>query len=339
MHRYSGGVGGSDRWLPAPHIAMSDPSSSQRSLLGGPYHDQTLGPPSAECTSSSHGSHGRVDFVVGEELAVDEGFLRRSSVIDAAARQLQMLSINNGASEGASTSGPHCGPCRPTPGSPAYASSIYSRIYQSTELNHLTVNGTGPSLDLFGEIDGTIGTNTHSFWHNWDGYPPGFESAVLKHHAENHPSGSSLFHDSGGELDGSVCTDTSYVWSNGHSGVAASLSMPVYSSLRSLQGRIVELACHWKSCKTLQNTIKQGLDEEEIEILFKEIIDHVAVLMTHRYANYIVQQLVELCSEEQWHIIISMLTRTGASQIVDICFDLHGYCTIGLLSLFLRNRT
>ncbi|KAK4748358.1 hypothetical protein SAY87_014944 [Trapa incisa] len=298
MHRYGGRERGSDSLPQAPRIVMSnsDPTSSQRFLLGGSYHNLTLGLPSTERTSSpSYGSHGRLDLFVG-----DEEILRQSSVTDAVARELQMLRISSGIGDDASTSsGPPHGPYhRPTLESAADASSIYSPIYQSTVLNHHTVNASGSFHDLSGEINGTIGSNRNSLWHNWDSYPPRSESTVLDHHAS--------------------------IWSNGHIGRSASPPVPIYSSLRSLQGRIVEMACHGKSSKTLQDLIKQGLDEEEIEILFNEMIHHVAVLTTHRSANQIVQLLVEVCSEEQWHIIMSMLTKTGVAQIVGICCNQQG---------------
>lgn len=341
MHRYGGADGGPDSRLLIPRKAESDLTSTQRFLLEGPYHDQTLGPPSTKCASSSHGSHGRVGFIVGGEFAVNEGYLPRLSVMDAAALQLQMLNINNGAGERASTSGPYCLPYRPTRTSPAFANPIHSPRFQSPVLSHRTVNGTGSVHDSSGEMDGNgiARTNMNYFWHNGHIYPSKFESPLLNHHTEYHPSGSSLLHDACSEIDGTVHTNTSSVWSNGHNGTDSWSQVTVYSCMRNLQGRIVELACHQQSCKSLQKTIEQGLDEEEIKILFEEIIDYIAVLMKHRYANYVVQQLIDVCSEQQWYIIVSTLTKEGAPILIDICCNQHGYCSIRLLSLFLGPRT
>lgn len=312
-----------------PRAVMSDTSSSQRVLLEGPYPDQTLGPHSGKSGLSPYGSSDLVDLVVRQEFSVDdEGILPQLSLMDDAALRLQMLCINSkGAGEGASTSGPDCGPHRPMAGSPVYANSIYSPRFQSTVLSHhpdYQTNGTGPFHDSSSERDGIVCTNTNSFWADGYSYSPRFQCTAPDHQTEHHPSGTSLFHDSSGEINGIVNTNTSSVWPAVYNRTASWPQILICPSLRSLRGRIVELACDREWCKFLQKMIQEGLDEGEIEILFREIIEHLDVLMTHRYANYIVQQLVEVCSEQQRYSIISMLTAGEAPPIVGICFHQPG---------------
>lgn len=341
MNTYAGGGGcrGPEGRLMMPQALMPNTSSSQRFVPGGPYPDQTLGPPSVESALSSYGSRNRVRLFDGEELAVNEGILPQFLSTDEAALQLQMLSINNdGAFEGASTCGPDCGPHRSKPGSPVYANSIYSQRFQSTVLSHYPeYHPKGMFYHSSGEIDGIVCASTaNSFWSNGHDCFPRFQSTTPNNSTEYKPGGFSL-HDSSGAIDWIVCTDS--IGPTGHNRTVSPPQTLFCPSLRSLEGRIVDLACDQEWCKALQKIIPQGLDEGEIEILFQEIIEHLPVLMTHQYANYVVQRLVEVCSEQQRCSIIFVLTAGEAPLITGICFDQHGYCFIRMLSLYPMPRT
>ncbi|OWM80655.1 pumilio homolog 12-like [Punica granatum] len=152
---------------------------------------------------------------------------------------------------------------------------------------------------------------------------PRFQSAVLNHYAEYHRNGAGLFCDSSGQIDWTVGANTNCFWPNRHNRTYSPLTY-VCPGLRSLQGRIAEVACDQDRCKALQWKIEQGLDEEEIQILFREIIEDFVVLTTHKCGNYVVQQFIELCSEQQRNLITLMLTAGEAPLIFYICCDQYG---------------
>lgn len=94
-------------------------------------------------------------------------------------------------------------------------------------------------------------------------------------------------------------------------------------SVECLRGRIASMAKDQQSCRILQRTM-EGLKNEEINIIFLEVIEHVGDLMLDPYGNYVVQKLVELCNEEQRTHILLVLTRIDF-RLVTICLNMHGY--------------
>lgn len=58
-------------------------------------------------------------------------------------------------------------------------------------------------------------------------------------------------------------------------------------------------------------------------MIFNEIIDHVVELMVNPFGNYLVQKLVEVCSEEQRMQIVLMLIE-DPRKLVNICLNSHG---------------
>lgn len=103
------------------------------------------------------------------------------------------------------------------------------------------------------------------------------------------------------------------------------------SSLRDLRGNIVALAKDQYGCRHLQRTMS-SLPKEEIDMIFMEVIDRVRELMIDPFGNYVVQKLVELCSEEQRTRILLMLTNDDF-QLVRICLNTHGYVFFSFLLL------
>lgn len=91
-----------------------------------------------------------------------------------------------------------------------------------------------------------------------------------------------------------------------------------------LRGKMVSLAKDQFGCRILQRAMEGLTNDEEINIIFFEVIEHVGELMIDPYGNYVVQKLVELCSEEQRTQILLVLTRTDF-RLVTICLNMHGY--------------
>ncbi|XP_042509279.1 pumilio homolog 12-like [Macadamia integrifolia] len=58
-------------------------------------------------------------------------------------------------------------------------------------------------------------------------------------------------------------------------------------------------------------------------MIFAEVKDHVGELMIHSFGNYLVQRLLEVCTDEQKMEVLSTITKEEF-QLVTICLDTHG---------------
>ncbi|KAI4337026.1 hypothetical protein L6164_015487 [Bauhinia variegata] len=95
-----------------------------------------------------------------------------------------------------------------------------------------------------------------------------------------------------------------------------------YLSISDLRGKILLIAKDQYGCRQLQEAMK-GLKPDDISTIFFELIDHVSELMLDSFGNYVVQKLIEVCTEEQRTQIILMVTKDNF-QLVNICLDMHG---------------
>ncbi|XVE55809.1 hypothetical protein DITRI_Ditri03aG0186900 [Diplodiscus trichospermus] len=93
-------------------------------------------------------------------------------------------------------------------------------------------------------------------------------------------------------------------------------------SLRDLSGRIVALAKDQYGCRFLQRAVDEA-SEEEIDMIFMEVIDHIGELMVDPFANYVVQKVLDVCSEEHKTQIVLMVVKDGF-RLVNICLNVHG---------------
>ncbi|KAJ8762431.1 hypothetical protein K2173_007870 [Erythroxylum novogranatense] len=95
-----------------------------------------------------------------------------------------------------------------------------------------------------------------------------------------------------------------------------------YLSVTDLKGKIATLAKDQNRCTVLHNAMK-GITDQEIHILYSEVIDNVGELMVDPIGNYVVQKLIELCSEEQRTRILRNISR-HEFQLTTICLGSHG---------------
>ncbi|KDP41654.1 hypothetical protein JCGZ_16061 [Jatropha curcas] len=95
-----------------------------------------------------------------------------------------------------------------------------------------------------------------------------------------------------------------------------------YFPLAYLNGKIVRLAKDQDGCRFLQKTL-ESVTQEEIGMVFSEVIDYVDDLMLDPFGNYVVQKLVEVCNEEQRTRVLLTVTKSEF-QLVRICLNLHG---------------
>ncbi|KAG6709858.1 hypothetical protein I3842_06G153700 [Carya illinoinensis] len=97
---------------------------------------------------------------------------------------------------------------------------------------------------------------------------------------------------------------------------------PSYNSLAEAQGYIYLLAKDQHGCRFLQR-IFDGGTPKDVQIVFNEIVNHVAELMMNPFGNYLMQKLLDVCNEEQRKQILLMVTEEPG-QLVRISLDPHG---------------
>uniref|UniRef100_A0A7N0TPK0 PUM-HD domain-containing protein n=1 Tax=Kalanchoe fedtschenkoi TaxID=63787 RepID=A0A7N0TPK0_KALFE len=107
-------------------------------------------------------------------------------------------------------------------------------------------------------------------------------------------------------------------------------------NLMDLRGQIMALATDQYGCKLLQ--VKFGdIKEEEVEMILEEVIDKVAGLMMDQFGNYLVQKLIEVCSEEQRTRIVHSVTK-NPYQLISVSLNLHGTRAVQRLLENLNNE-
>ncbi|KAJ7526598.1 hypothetical protein O6H91_16G014100 [Diphasiastrum complanatum] len=94
-----------------------------------------------------------------------------------------------------------------------------------------------------------------------------------------------------------------------------------YTSLQDVEGRIFAIAKDQHGCRFLQRKFDEG-DPEEMQKIFLEIIEHIIELMTDPFGNYLVQKLLEVCTEVQHMKILHAVT--AKCQLVAISLNMHG---------------
>eukprot|EP00899_Mesostigma_viride_P004092 jgi/Mesvir1/13684/Mv02120-RA.1 len=104
-------------------------------------------------------------------------------------------------------------------------------------------------------------------------------------------------------------------------GKGGAVSSAKYISLEDVQGRIYQIAKDQHGCRFLQKKFDEG-GEREVEIIFREIVDHVVELMTDPFGNYLVQKLLLCCNASQRHEVL--LQVCGAGELINISLDMHG---------------
>ncbi|KAJ4827134.1 hypothetical protein Tsubulata_045691 [Turnera subulata] len=95
-----------------------------------------------------------------------------------------------------------------------------------------------------------------------------------------------------------------------------------YNSVDEVTGRIYFMAKDQHGCRFLQRKFSEGT-MRDVEKIFLEIIDHIVELMTHPFGNYLVQKLLEVCTEDQQMQILRSITRKSG-ELVRISCDMHG---------------
>jgi len=108
-----------------------------------------------------------------------------------------------------------------------------------------------------------------------------------------------------------------------------SLPMPLdYYSVPDSQRYIYNLAKDQNGCRFLQRKVDEG-SFEDMCIVFEGIIGSVVELMVDSFGNYLVQKLLDVCTDHQRLQIVLMLTNRPG-QLVRISLNTHGYICFSL---------
>ncbi|MBA0815717.1 hypothetical protein Gohar_000471, partial [Gossypium harknessii] len=111
---------------------------------------------------------------------------------------------------------------------------------------------------------------------------------------------------------------------------------PKCNSLAEARGYVYLIAKDQHGCRFLQRVFDEG-SQLDVQIIFKEIIDHVVELMMNPFGNYLMQKLLEVCNEEQRMQILLMVTEEPG-QLVRISLNTHGTRVVQKLIETLKTR-
>lgn len=98
--------------------------------------------------------------------------------------------------------------------------------------------------------------------------------------------------------------------------------LPNSSSLAEVRGYIYSMAKDQNGCRFLQRVFDEGT-YLDLKIIFDEVIDHIVELMMEQFGNYLVQKLLNVCTEEQRIQILLMVTKEPG-QLVRVCLNTYG---------------
>ncbi|XP_039033234.1 pumilio domain-containing protein 7-like [Hibiscus syriacus] len=112
--------------------------------------------------------------------------------------------------------------------------------------------------------------------------------------------------------------------------------MPSPYSLLEFHGCIYYMAKDQKGCRFLQRIFDEGscLD---VQIIFNEVIGNIVELMMDPFGNYLVQKLLDVCTEEQRLQIVLTVTKEPG-QLVRISLNTYGTRVVQKLIETLKSR-
>jgi hypothetical protein len=84
-------------------------------------------------------------------------------------------------------------------------------------------------------------------------------------------------------------------------------------------GNVYNMCKDQHGCRFLQKKIDDD-GEVAVNIIFREVLDHIVELMSDPFGNYLCQKLLEKCSETQRLAIVKGVSR----NLVNISKNLHG---------------
>ncbi|RWR89880.1 Pumilio RNA-binding repeat [Cinnamomum micranthum f. kanehirae] len=109
-----------------------------------------------------------------------------------------------------------------------------------------------------------------------------------------------------------------------------------YNSLQEIKGCIYCLAKDQQGCRFLQQKFDEGTPKD-VQMIFSEIIGHVVELMMNSFGNYLIQKLLDVCTEEQ-RMQVLLVATAEPGQLVKISLNIHGTRVVQKLIETLKTR-
>ncbi|CAI9764423.1 unnamed protein product [Fraxinus pennsylvanica] len=107
-----------------------------------------------------------------------------------------------------------------------------------------------------------------------------------------------------------------------YSSLLTSRLQPSFTSLEDLRGNIFSAAKDQDGCRFLQRKIEEG-KQDHIDMIFSEVKDHVCELMVNQFGNALIQNLFEVCSQEQMDEFLILVMQDERIRMA-ICVHMHG---------------
>lgn len=108
-----------------------------------------------------------------------------------------------------------------------------------------------------------------------------------------------------------------------------------YSTLEEIEGKVVEVAQDQNGCRFLQKKFDEG-GPAAISQVFGEILENMVSLMTDPFGNYLIQKLLDRCSEEQRLQVLKAVAPNG--DLVNVALNTHGTRAVQKLIETLTSR-
>ena len=94
-----------------------------------------------------------------------------------------------------------------------------------------------------------------------------------------------------------------------------------YEKLTELKGKVADAARDQAGCRFLQRKFDEG-GPASIEVVFSEIIDDILELMMDPFGNYLIQKMLDRCSEEQRLQVLQATSKDAG--LISASLNTHG---------------
>eukprot|EP00775_Hariotina_reticulata_P010966 gene10966-11121_t len=108
-----------------------------------------------------------------------------------------------------------------------------------------------------------------------------------------------------------------------------------FLNLEEVSGQLMSIAQDQNGCRFLQRKFDES-GAAAIAVVFKELLEHATELMMDPFGNYLVQKLLDRCSEEQRLEVLKCVCEKG--QIVEVALNTHGTRAVQKLIETLTSR-
>ncbi|KAK3233493.1 hypothetical protein CYMTET_56216 [Cymbomonas tetramitiformis] len=112
-----------------------------------------------------------------------------------------------------------------------------------------------------------------------------------------------------------------------------------FTAIEEVNGQVLSLAQDQHGCRFLQKKIDEG-GPEAVAAIFPEVLQCVVELMVDPFGNYLVQKLLECCSERQRVQILQAVSEPAADgmpKVIGVALNTHGTRAVQKLVETLRS--